>query len=248
MAAKRFRLSMINAAEDVPRLIRAYGRACGGEFALVLRPREDRGLLVLLKQPPKRSKQPAEAWKWTTEQGLAPVMPTASVAPAEAVSAAKDEQKGILKAGPITLRGQWSGYLYCDGGTPRVELRRKLATYAVLTITSTPSTGWTWAVERTEKWFSAPSTDTGNAPTLLKAIETGLAGAMGLLGEACSHRDSRRRSAFDTEWAKTHPIRPAREHKNNPIDRLKLKVPTSKAALKKPVSYTHLTLPTNDQV
>jgi len=32
---KRFRLSLVNAAEDVPRLIRAYGRACMGEFALV---------------------------------------------------------------------------------------------------------------------------------------------------------------------------------------------------------------------
>ena len=219
MAAKRFRLSMVNAAEDVPRLIRAYGRACGGEFALVLRPREDRGLLVLVKQPPKRAKQPAEAWLWRTDQGAAPVMPTASVPPDEAVAAAKDEQKGAPKQGPITLRGQWSGYLYCDGGTPRVELRRKLATYAVLTITSTPAKGWTWAVERTEKWFSSPSADTGTAPTLLKAIETGLTGAMGLLGEACSQRDSRRRSAFDDTWAKTHPIRAAKEHKRNPIDR-----------------------------
>ena len=45
---KRFRLSLVNAAEDVPRLVRAYGRACMGEFALVLRPREQRGLLVLM--------------------------------------------------------------------------------------------------------------------------------------------------------------------------------------------------------
>ena len=35
---QRFRLALVNAAEDVPRVIRAYGRACGGEFALVLRP------------------------------------------------------------------------------------------------------------------------------------------------------------------------------------------------------------------
>ena len=39
-APKEFRLSFVNAAEDVPRLVRAYGRACQGEFAMVLRPAE----------------------------------------------------------------------------------------------------------------------------------------------------------------------------------------------------------------
>ena len=29
-APKKFRLSFVNAAEDVPRLVRAYGRACDG--------------------------------------------------------------------------------------------------------------------------------------------------------------------------------------------------------------------------
>ena len=43
---KKFRLSFVNAAEDVPRLIRAYGKACDGEWALVLRPPEHRGVLV----------------------------------------------------------------------------------------------------------------------------------------------------------------------------------------------------------
>ncbi len=46
----RFRLSLVNAAEDVPRLVRAYGRARDGEFALVLRPLEERGALVLVKK------------------------------------------------------------------------------------------------------------------------------------------------------------------------------------------------------
>ena len=43
---KRFRLAFVNAAEDVPRLIRAYGKACFGEFALVLRPTDRRGVMV----------------------------------------------------------------------------------------------------------------------------------------------------------------------------------------------------------
>jgi hypothetical protein len=37
---------------------------------------------------------------------------------------------------------------------------------------------------------------------------------MGLLGEACSMRDSRRRAAFDTSYAAEHPIKPAREGKD----------------------------------
>ncbi len=55
---KRFRLNMVNAAEDVPRLVRAYGRACMGEFALVLRPREQRGVLVLMTK-----KDGARVWR-----------------------------------------------------------------------------------------------------------------------------------------------------------------------------------------
>ena len=54
---QRFRLALVNAAEDVPRVIRAYGRACGGEFALVLRPTESRGVLVHL------GKDGAHAWR-----------------------------------------------------------------------------------------------------------------------------------------------------------------------------------------
>lgn len=48
--SKKFRLSFVNAAEDVPRLVRAYGRACDREFALVLRPTEERGVLGLVRK------------------------------------------------------------------------------------------------------------------------------------------------------------------------------------------------------
>ncbi len=292
---KRFRLSLVNAAEDVPRLIRAYGRACDGEFALVMRPRERRSVLVLMTKrdgarvwrsgdlPIDDGHERAQAEVERAEDGQlrlrvldgphagvrfrpydvnrrlgsgtrsslyqavgstvlidfvpddqlahvvasgdervfdAPAPPQAPIAPDEAVKQVKAEQRKTGRAGPITLRGQWSGYLYCDGGEPRVELRRKLATYGVLTLVSNPDTGWTWTVERTEKWFSKPGDDTGSAATLLDGIEAGLGRAMGLLGEACSMRDSRRRSAFDPGWAEKYPIKPAREGKN-PTERLK---------------------------
>jgi hypothetical protein len=47
---------------------------------------------------------------------------------------------------------------------------------------------------------------------------------MGLLGEACSVRDSHRRAALDTTFAAEHPIKPAREGKD-PTERLRPKEP-----------------------
>lgn len=280
---KRFRLSLVNAAEDVPRLVRAYGRACMGEFALVLRPREQRGVLVLMTK-----KDGARVWRagdappsdqvrafarvegkrlrietgphagvsfhamntdverairgregeqvevrfvpddqfaelaGPLEAGDAPGIPSSAIAPDDAVKLVKAEQKGLAKAGPITLRGQWSGWLYCDEGAPRVELSRKLATYGVLHLTSVAGKGWAWKVARTEKWFSQPGADEGRAPTLLGAIEAGLRRAMGLLGEACSLRDSRRRAAYDSSYAAEHPVKPAREGKD-PTERIKVR-------------------------
>ena len=224
-APRKFRIDFVNAAEDVPRLARAYGRACDGEFALVLRPAEERGLLVLM-----RKQDGARFWRAPsapTETSDAPAMPSWSIEPAEAVTLVKTEQRAVPKAGPITLRGNWRGYLHCDGGQPRVELFRKLAAYGTLRIVSAPGVGWTWTVERTEKWFSKPGSDTGTAATLLKAIEGGLARAMGLLGEVCSVRDSRRRAALDTAYAVEHPIRPAREGKD-PTERLQPREPRKK--------------------
>jgi hypothetical protein len=215
--AKKFRLSFVNAAEDVPRLVRAYGKACQGEFAMVLRPPDQRGLLVLVR------KEGAAYWRTYDSTADAPQVPEMSVSAKDAVRMIQVEQKAIRVAGPITLRGTWSGWLHCDAGTPRVELERKLAQYGILRIVS-GADGWTWTVERTEKWFSKAGSDTGVAASLLKAIEGGLARAMGLLGEACSVRDTRRRAALDTSFATEHPITPAREAKD-PTERLKVKEP-----------------------
>jgi hypothetical protein len=165
-------------------------------------------------------------------------MPEGSLDAKDAVALVKTEQKAMPEAGPITLKGQWSGWMRCDDGTPRVEITRKLAAYGVLTITSSPK-GWTWAVTRTEKWFSKPGSDTGSATTLSRAIEAGLARAMGLLGEACSVRDSRRRGALDAGWAVEHPVVPAKEGKD-PLARMgpKRRRTTSKDAPAAPVVPT----------
>ena len=210
---KRFRLSFVNAAEDVPRLIRAYGRACGGEFALVLRPTESAGILVHL------SKDAAAEWRGGEGQD-APAFPTGETTSADAVAAVKEAQKRTGRQGPITLRGQWSGYLHYNNNVPVVELRRKLASYGVLTIASRPEDGvWAWKVDRLERWFGGPGKDTGEAHSLLAAIEAGLGSAMGLLGQVCGHKDSRRRGAYDAQWAERHPVKPAKEGRD-PTQRL----------------------------
>src|SRR5690606_33903362 len=129
-APKKFRLSFVNAAEDVPRLVRAYGRCCDGEFALVLRPTEERGVLVHV-----RKKEGAHFWRAPSspvETSDAPAKPESPTSAADAVALVKTEQKAVPKPGPITLRGQWGGTMVCEGGAPRVELVRKLAAYGVL--------------------------------------------------------------------------------------------------------------------
>lgn len=83
------------------------------------------------------------------------------------------------------------------------------AAYGVLRIVSNPGEGWNWRGERTDKWFSRPGADTVPAATLIKTIEGGLARSIGLLGEACSVRDSHRRIAHNTDYAVEHPVRPA---------------------------------------
>ncbi len=78
-AAKKFRLSFVNAAEDVPRLVRAYGKACQGEFAMVLRPPDQRGLLVLVR------KEGAAYWRNHDSTADAPQVPEAGVSAKDAV-------------------------------------------------------------------------------------------------------------------------------------------------------------------
>lgn len=283
--SKRFRLSFVGPIEDQPRLIRAYGRACDGEFAMVMRPSEARAVLVLITK-----KDGAFVWRsdaGAAEDGLvhatatvlrdgqtklridtgehkgaafrphedlassvahgdvvevafepddqfahvvgagaggdALLRPETPISAADAVALIKSEQKKVPNAGPTTLRGRWTGYLHCEGGKPRVELKRRLATYGTLTVSSHMGAGWSWSFERTEKWFSDEGDSTGEGiATLSEAIEAGVLGAMSLVREACSFRDTRRRAAHDSDYAEKHPIRTPKPMKN-PTERLQMR-------------------------
>ncbi|MCA9488681.1 MAG: hypothetical protein KC621_02120 [Myxococcales bacterium] len=151
--------------------------------------------------------------------GDAPRRPEAPVDGADAVRAIKRLQTGLPKPGAVTFRGQWAGTLVCDDGHPRLELRRKLASYGWLRIESGRD-GWTWRFERLAKWFGEADTLVGETyATLLQAIDAGVLGALGLVQVACRVRDTRRRQALDAEWAQTHPL-PAPRSTRNPTERL----------------------------
>jgi hypothetical protein len=285
---KRFRLSFVGPIEDQPRLIRAYGRTCNGEIALVVRPGEARGLLVLItpkdgafvwqtgKDPAPSSVKAtvlrdgatrlrlltgpqADSTTSTKEElprhfrhgdeidvyvdgsgkvvgwndGDAPRRPSTPISPTDAVKLVKAEQKGLPGAGPTTLRGRWTGFFHCDEGKPRVELHRKLAAYGTLTVTSNSDGCWSWRFERTSRWFGDDGVSSGDGLlTLAEAMEAGVLGAMSLVREACSFRDTRRRAALDPAYASKHPIKTPKPMLN-PTERLNVKKAKSETQGKK---------------
>lgn len=73
---EKFRLNVTGADEDVPRLLLAYGRACGGEVAFVMRPRDNTALLIhQVKKPPRRCGGPTWASRPRTRPNSTPTRP-----------------------------------------------------------------------------------------------------------------------------------------------------------------------------
>jgi hypothetical protein len=205
---EKFRLNIVGADEDVPRLLLAYGHACGGEVALVVRPRDNTALLVH-----QVKKQPAKVWR--TDLGLAPShAPELDAAPADAVAEIRRMKASPPPAGPATLKGKWAGHLSCEDGTPRMGLERKVASYGVLQLASKPDGRWTATFVRAGKWFSAAKQETIERSALAEAITAGMALVVGLVSEACSYRDTHRRNTVDADYAALHPPRPAAEPKD----------------------------------
>jgi len=231
MATKRtqFRLSIVGNTEDVPRLIRGYGKLVSGEVAVVMRPAERKALLVRLATPD-------EALVWEADGDADYLHVPERVVPAkEAVKLAKAAQKPMPPKGSVTLRGTWTGLYVCDDGRPRIQLKRKLATYGTLFLTSSPEGGWEWEFQRSGKWFANEGVVSGyGGDTLVEALQRAVLGAMEPVKEACSFRDTHRRREHDPEWASAHPLKP-REKKppKDPIERLKEPKPKKKRAAKK---------------
>lgn len=208
MANETFRLNLLGADEDLPRLMLAYGRACGGEVAFVMRPRDNTALLVH-----QVKKQPAKVWR--TDLGLAPSHPPELDAdPATAIGEIKRLKANPPPAGPATLKGQWTGTLRCDGGTPRIHLERKVASYGVLRLDSKADGRWTATFDRAAKWFSTAKVESIERSALAEAVTAGMGLVVGLVSEACTFRDTRRRNTVDPAYAAEHPYTPPKDRKD----------------------------------
>ena len=205
---ERFPLAILGASEDLPRLITAYGRGCGGEVALVIRPREDTAFLLH-----QVKKQPAMVWR--TDLGLAPShAPEQAVSPDDALGELRKAKATPPPPGPATLKGKWTGALLCTNGTPSVTLTRKVASYGELTVVSTPDGRWTASFGRATKWFSKQKQESVTRSSLAFAVQAGMGLVIGLVSEACSFRDTHRRNTVDPEFAARYPVRPDREPKD----------------------------------
>lgn len=158
--SKPIKLVFTNAAEDLPRLVTAYGRGWGGEVALVLRPAEAVGLFVWASRGKGR--------QWEARGSDALERPQAEEPVPELLEQLRQAQKQLPDAGPITLRGQWSGVLVCREEGPVVELARPVSSYVVVRVQSAPG-GWRWQVERKERWFG--QVDMGRDHTLFAVVE-----------------------------------------------------------------------------
>jgi hypothetical protein len=199
---ERFRLQVLGADEDVPRMLLAYGRGCGGEVAFVMRPRD--GVAFHVHQV---AKEPARVWR--SDAGLAPFRaPDTEQAPGDALAELKRVKAAAPPAGPATLRGKWSGVLVCDDGTPSMTLERKVASYGTLRLASKPDGTWTATFDRAAKWFTTARQESAERASLAEAIQAGMGLVLGLVGEACSFRDTRRRNTVDAAYAAERPYTP----------------------------------------
>ena len=211
---EKFRLNIVGAEEDVPRVLLAYGRGCGGEVAFVMRPRDNTALLVH-----QVKRQPAKVWR--TDLGLAPShAPELDADPTAAVAELRKLKSGPPPAGPATLKGRWAGLLVCTDGTPSVLLERRVASYGTLKLTSKADGRWLAIFERAEKWFSKAKQESVERSGLAEAITAGMGLVVGLVSEACSFRDTHRRNTVDPAFAAQYPPRPLPERRD-PTERYK---------------------------
>ena len=211
---EKFRFNIVGADEDVPRVLLAYGRGCGGEVAFVMRLRDNTALLVH-----QVKRQPAKVWR--TDLGLAPShAPELDADPNAAVAELRKLKSGPPPAGPATLKGKWAGLLFCTDGTPSIVLERRVASYGTLKLTSKADGRWLATFERAEKWFSKAKQESIERSGLADAITAGMGLVVGLVSEACSFRDTHRRNTVDPAFAAQYPPRPLPERRD-PTERYK---------------------------
>lgn len=231
-ALKKHKIFIDNAAEDVPRVMVSVGNACGGEFALILRPQDDQHVLV------HQTRSSSKVWEAEAGKARVPQMPTRELPAKEAIALVKSARKVESTLGPITYRGQWKGYVTCAEGEgpsagPAVVLERKVSSYVTVRVVG-HGKKWVWTVIRQGKWFKGPAEKVGEDIRLHAALTVALREAVGAASEACGVRDTSRRAAHDPAYAAQHPVKPAKAPAKDPTDKLKAKEPKAPKAPKAP--------------
>lgn len=209
---EKLKLQITGTQLDVPTLLQAKGRGCGGQVVFVLRPED--GHAVLLHTVGR------DSHVWSCTSGRAPQAPTSPVD--RSVAAAMIRRvKAVApkKQARPAWRGDWKGTLVCDNGVPAIVLERKVGPYvAVKVVGGGGKPGWTAEVVRTERWFSPKDAKVVEAATLAKVIPMALDQAEVLTSSACVTRDTRRRADLDPVYAAAHPPRAAKRAPKDAVE------------------------------
>ena len=196
-------LRITNAAEDVPRLIQGSGRTpAGGTWGFALAPHTREGVLLLA---PKSGG--VVRWDANPARGDAPFMPSKAV---KDMSAATGKLRKLAKGPtaevtPITLNGVWKAHMVCGEKGPVVTMTRPLNNYTTVVVSSawddeSNKPVWAWTLKRDARWFAKKGSESGQYRTLRGAIGQALAAAEGVVGPACTIKETRRRGSRDAGY------------------------------------------------
>jgi len=233
------RLKIDNDRETVPRLVTGYGKTPDrkGEWGLVLRPGEAKGLLLVDNGVMKR-------WE-CTKLSDAPKLPDEVLQDgAAALDALAALREGApTDVGDIALRGEWKAWMDWSTGKPVVKLHRQLGGYLQIRIEADGrGDSWAWRLQRdNSRWYTANRADRSRlmtARTLREAIWAAANESLAFAGEVCAQRDTRRRGAIDkTYTGKRGAAVPSKESGGRDaagwVARRKAKPPSKPKAAKK---------------
>lgn len=219
MATRPVKLTFLGATENVPREIRGAGKACGGDFAIILTPLRGQGRVL------HTVKKTTHAGVWTAGPASSdhPVRPSVLV-DAAAARAWYAAGRDASPAGAATLKGSWTGTVVCtdDAAAPHFRFERKIGYVTVVIESVSVRAGeWAWIVhaERKKQWFGVDSVSAKvQRRTLREAMITAADLSADSAREVCGAGATTRRSAVDTDYAAKHPAAAPKAPSADPIE------------------------------
>jgi hypothetical protein len=199
---KAFSLTIIGAAEDIPRGFYGSGKDCtgAGSYSVALSPTKLKSATVWEDKAGVNFKL-AE----NTKASDSPKEPSKDVTPRQAVGALKKVINAIPKrAGNIVYKGRWVGRVECTDKGPQIILTRNIASYATLAIVSHLDGKWEYAVivKEGSTWYTGKKEhQKGNFSSFRACYDKAMGKLLALVGAACTiqhtHRGPRTARASD---------------------------------------------------